>query len=697
MPKQKSSSEQWSIHPLIGVARLGNSEEFYLAPESIGGRPIECDGNGNAADPPQPVSEYKDSAGRVKRQAARFRILDSNGVEAVAGKRGIKSIEWRAHVANKKAIWYSFSELEGNLLYKNNSYQERKVPFNNPTVTDPAKRRKMIIDPGPRSVSGKRKTAEFSRDTIPEWYKHGSFPPKPQQGTQITTLGQMRTDGDGRLLILGGYGHCGGDTSITTFAGGDTWHDDIADGPVTAILTMNDGRTVELQAWVIVGSPKFAPELVNIVSLDDLMYDVAVRTMGLVPDLYDGGKYNRGYVANFDRDIWPIIRRPLDYIWVANVPQMVGFGAPGFDPRDSSPANRENREEYFRHFRKPAGESEKLLADDGIPLMPLNSGSNSVSNRWPFQKFLGLTDTQYFLLGQWAAGKFTTAPPPPDPIHPLTHASVGNCVGGPMCPGIEVTWSLWNPNIYKAPYHIKVRNANYAKTGLSLERDECASTDGCEPGDLTKRMAIPWQADFFQCTIQYINYTLPNRNKENGIPVPPTYYAYWWPPQSPMYVMSGDDTIELQAESGAQAGLQVYYPRGINSFAQMIQGWSYLGFVVNRNDGPARSRYPYFVERERNHTEFVAASVAVGDSSVVITGDDSVFFPIWFMKPKAAEDTREKAQRMLQVTAKPGARARILREVFEEPESPVHGPNTAPTRHSRPAPADPGPGGEMEK
>ena len=40
-------------------------------------------------------------------------------------------------------------------------------------------------------------------------------------------------------------------------------------------------------------------------------------------------------------------------------------------------------------------------------MMPLNSGNNSVGNQL-VDKFLTLTITQYFLLGQWAAGKFKT-------------------------------------------------------------------------------------------------------------------------------------------------------------------------------------------------------------------------------------------------------------------------------------------------
>ena len=52
-------------------------------------------------------------------------------------------------------------------------------------------------------------------------------------------------------------------------------------------MKLKDGKTVKLDAWVIVGSPKFAPELVNIVTLDDLMFDVGVRYHKLAPKMYD--------------------------------------------------------------------------------------------------------------------------------------------------------------------------------------------------------------------------------------------------------------------------------------------------------------------------------------------------------------------------------------------------------------------------
>lgn len=434
---------------------------------------------------------------------------------------------------------------------------------------------------------------------------------------------------------------------------------------MTCALTLANGEVLNLDAWVTVGSPKFAPELVNIVTLDDLMFDVGVRFFDLVPAMYDAKQqsWNKDYIANYKRDIEPIIRRPMDSMWVANLPAMAPFFAPSFNQRDNSEANRKNRETYFSYFRLP-GEPHNppqgnddphgynfLWSGDGnpatnVPMMPLQSGSGSVWN-YVIEKFLTLTDTQYFLLNQWAAGKFSVedeaSPVSPSKVHALDYASVGNCVGGPMSPGIEVTWSTRNPPIYKEPYRILHRHdeAYYQKNGLSTTHDECTpakylpkgDAPGCEPGDLTKRMAIPWQADFFQCTAQLVNYAPGQVNKDpNHIPLPPAYYAYWWPPQSPLFVLSGVTTTEEQQLSGVVAGFQVYYPRGINSYRQMIQYWWTMGFILNQNTDSNRKNYSYFVEKERNHEMYNVTSIAVGGVSNYINPQDTIFWQMWFLK-----------------------------------------------------------------
>jgi len=648
----------YQIGPTIGVARLGNSEtDFYLEPDTIGGLPRACEPNGDLKNPPESVRHFKDSSGRVKRQGAYFRIYqiydDGTSQEITLHSPGVQSIEWTVHLANKKACWYNFSGLQGNLLYgQSNSYVQKEVPLRNATVTDMDKRRDLIIDPGPRTVSGSHQHKPIDKPSSSD-YAFKSWPETAAYGDLIVSLGDIMTDEAGRLIVLGGFGRSGGDTSITSFAGADTWHDDTSDGPVSCVIIIKNPLheapvRIELNAWCIVGSPKFAPEVVNIVTLDDTMYDTAIRCLETNKDIFNNGQFNPAFQPNFKRDILPILQRPGGYRWVANTPSMNSLSPPPFDPTDKSDQTASLRVAYLELFRIPSpqdsiGAAANDLFTHGFPAMPLNSGSNSVFNQPELiDKFLTLTETQYFFLSQWSKGLFDTGEPKQtDIVTALTQASMGNCVGGPFCPGIEVTWSTRNPHIYAGNSVIRHRHQSdyYNTHGLNPIEDETQvhlaphAPAGCEPGDLTKRMAIPWQADFFQCSVQYINFTNPNVNKGDGIPMPPTYYGYWWPPQSPWQVITGDLTQTGQALAGTPAGFQVMFTRGINTFSQMIDYWHYMGFLVNQNKGKHADLFPYIVEQERNHAAFVAAAVAVavGDASNVVSGADQNFANSWFL------------------------------------------------------------------
>jgi L-lysine 6-oxidase len=674
--------QKFQIHPAVGVARLGNSrgDTFYLEPQTIGGLPIECDARGNPKmenGTPLFVRQFKDADGRIRRQAAQFAVWVSDSADPTDAGREItlddpmvESIEWSAHLANKKGVWYSNNELIGDVMlartktdgkYDANYYGEGTLHNDD----DPkVPRREWIIDAGPRSVSRPGDKIEFSRDNMPPDYTKGGFPkihPRhPRAPYEINTLGDLRMDDKGRLVLLGGYGHAGGTTPIVTYTGQDTWFDDISDGPVYCTLKLK-GRAepIALTAWALVGSPKYAPELRNISTLDDVMFDVGVRYMDLVPDLCKGGVFNPRYVANYERDVQPLFDRIADYIWVAAVPSMMAFSAPKFNPRDPSAANAANRQTFFAYFRDSSGNEisppHAQLMHNNVPLLPVNSGSNSVTNDNQ-DRFMGLTNTQYFLLGQWAAGKFTSGPADPFPVHPRDAASVGNCVGHPMSPGIEVTWTTRNPVLYESPYRIKHAHdeAYYREHGLSPDGDETSAwyakmnlappsyivmQDGCEPGDLTKRMSAPWMSDFYQCAIEYVAFREgPNEFSISGIPPAPTFFSNWWPPQAPVFVISGPMTAHEQKEAGLPAGYPVYYARGANNIANLVIAWKYMGFIVNENTSPEGKLYPYFVEEERNHDKFVVAAVAVGSPVNQLSASGSYNYPAnffvntWYLK-----------------------------------------------------------------
>jgi L-Lysine epsilon oxidase N-terminal/L-lysine epsilon oxidase C-terminal domain len=356
----------YKIHPGIGIARLGNSDtEFYLAPETPAGLPQACDQMGNPsyqADGIAPVlvTNFKDAQGRIKRQAARFQIFvyddaspegrplkTGDPIEGGGNEGVLVDIQWQVYVANKKACWYQFDTTQGEHGYPDG------YPRRNADVTD---RDRLIIDPGPRIVNGTTKRrASFDRSG--EGSYATTFPPEDTTPFSIDTLGEMKTDDSGRLIVLGGHGCSGseksgpGEPHITEYANNDGWYDDVSDGPVMARLVMfskNVGRMryvdVEYPAWVIVGYPRYVPVVLDMVTMDEVLYDLSVREFADDTALFGQAgtfddppqvdfhnenalrqwkdsrlTWNRAFRPWFYRDIWPILYRPDQFRFLCNV------------------------------------------------------------------------------------------------------------------------------------------------------------------------------------------------------------------------------------------------------------------------------------------------------------------------------------------------------------------------------------------
>jgi L-Lysine epsilon oxidase N-terminal/L-lysine epsilon oxidase C-terminal domain len=363
----------YKIHPGIGIARLGNSDtDFYLAPETPAGLPQECDGDGNPRYQPGGlapllVTKFRDAQGRIKRQAARFQVfvydeLSPEGrplkigdkIEGGGNHGTLAEIQWQVYVANKKASWYEFHETRGEHGYAGDH------PKRNADVVD--NRSRLIIDPGPRSVNASKRRAFFDRSGEASYAT--TFPPEQLAPHGIDTLGEMMMDDAGRLLVLGGYGRSGseksgpGEPHITAYANNDGWYDDISDGPVMARLVMfsqdvqqNRYIDVEYPAWVIVGYPRYVPEILDIVTMDEVLHDLFVQQFATDTSLYgrlgsferpdridfhneaqlqqwrDSGRltWNTDYKPQFYRDIWPILYRPDQFRFLCDILQQSNY------------------------------------------------------------------------------------------------------------------------------------------------------------------------------------------------------------------------------------------------------------------------------------------------------------------------------------------------------------------------------------
>jgi hypothetical protein len=359
---------------------------------------------------------------------------------------------------------------------------------------------------------------------------------------------------------------------------------------------------------VITGYPRYAPQIVDIVTMDELVYDVAVQNFDYAPQIYSAGQYNRDYYPYFWRDIWPILQRPANYGFVADIdamtggdPHQSGKGSGGnFDPGPLSippfdgenPQDRQNRA-YRRNLLyevlRKAGQENRLYSDRTAPnriyfAMPLLCGDNPLSNDVP-SKFLRLTDTMLFLLRQWAEGKFINEkqekiqPPPLPEGVALDRGVLGNALGGAFCPGGEACWVMRNPAIYSSAYRLRhfpspLAGSLSQPAAVSGADTTASIAAGLEPGDITKYSGVPWQSDFNECTNQGVDVTYENWNNIDPASTGDTFtdktwVTYWWPAHRPVNVNGAAWSPTPNTNAGDLA---------------MVSIWWQLGFVVPAAD-----------------------------------------------------------------------------------------------------------------
>lgn len=357
------------VFPTIGVARLGNIPEFFVGPEIPGVRT-------------PPPGGYKDAHCRVKRQAARFRLFafDENGNLIIENGKPKEitaadgAITWTVELANKKSSWKKFSGLSAN------------QPLRNAAV---ANRASLEITPGARSLNGPNQAAGFNTGTF--------------LGKQVP-LGEMRTGGDGRLLVVGGFGGSGSVPSgeaITTYANNDNWHYDVSDGPVTASVTITiNGNPTTFQAvpgWVLCSPPDFAPPIDSVTTLYDVLLQVAIdKNLISVPA-----------TPSFSHDIYPILQRVLDIRRVNQQAASGHFSFVGAFPPGGTQAGRQSILSRLRDPNNPNGPA--------VASMPqIYDDSNGTLQT--------VTKLQYSTMQKWAGVEGTdwtndwTGSPPPPPV-----------------------------------------------------------------------------------------------------------------------------------------------------------------------------------------------------------------------------------------------------------------------------------------
>src|SRR4051794_7261725 len=102
----------YEIHPAIGIARLGSSDEYFFGPEPD----LQSVTHGRYSRSKLPW-DFRDSEGRLKRQAARFRVFecvrDGQGNLTQAPREltaDDADITWSVHLTNRKGAVDKFRQ-----------------------------------------------------------------------------------------------------------------------------------------------------------------------------------------------------------------------------------------------------------------------------------------------------------------------------------------------------------------------------------------------------------------------------------------------------------------------------------------------------------------------------------------------------------------------------------------------------------
>jgi hypothetical protein len=587
------------VHPTINFARLGTSDDYYLSPETSAGLPTPAMGDTvgglpirrGTEDEPITSDDLRDDDGNLRRQAARYRIFayafeppdtypNGGGIEIVRGSRlddgrVVKDVVWTVHLANKKANAYNVVNSQGLLAYADGNVPQLRNPEEygeDGTPDSPTRLARLVIDPGPRAIMSSQHCVVSFDASTPATYsdkaggisEQSRYPKSFPQGElfepsgPIDTLGELTTDARGRLLVLPGkgktavvYDEYGDPVQATGDLNNTGWFDDAADGPVSATIVFEDGTAEEaFGAWVVCTDPAYAPQIRNVVSVWDDVYDAWVRELDLQPEIHRAGNFQTDYRPSFQADIYPIFRAAAMQRWTANLPELAVKAHQAVERitgRDDPDTTIMAGLAYIRNpntYSGPDGQGELSV---GVPLMPLTLGEAGTA-------FLAVSKTQYFFLEQWSRNHFDpTADTKLGPGEYLDMASLSNCCGGRYVPGIEVSYPIRRPEMYQTdwptsgcgPFRVKHKPMHYeqaktAKPFLTGGWIPYRETDGLEPGDISKFMAIPWQTDYNSCSIHQTSINTAGKNTAHGNPLT----LYWsWPSQRPDAVYPATEVV----------------------------------------------------------------------------------------------------------------------------------------------------------
>jgi hypothetical protein len=523
---------EYRIYPSIGISRIGDSKDgFFMGPE---------------APRVAPKGPYRGQTDKgILPQAARFRVYrvdideneNENVIEEVIASATV-AIEWSVTLANRKASGSRIYAADGGTLGRTA----------NPLPRNPGLDRAKLVISSSGKISGVSLAGPVLAGSI-------EFAPPGSNGPRVDDikLASLRTDEAGRLLVVAGPGTSGSpaNTKLSVFSDNDGWYDSVSDGPVEASVTINGAKFDVVSAWAVITVPRYAPEVYGIITWYDQAVSMARTSIN--------GTFSPPKTTSFTQDIYPLLKRADGLSAVHAGTHSDGAPALSNSASLAGLAASAARAAVAKKLT-PLGTDSTAPQELPSGTMPqLYSGANPDPSG-PVWVYLSLTKYQMAHIRNWVNGNYAADWPGAEPSPPafdklpvarqawaLTEAALEACVGGSFFPGIEGTYIIAQADTYHSESNL---------------RQEFRINPTHPAGYLTERMALPWQADFADCS------------------------DYWWPSQRPVNVTTAQ-------------GAQENWDRGIavtNDQARhlnMVSNWMKLGFVV-RDEATGK-----FVETER--------------------------------------------------------------------------------------------------
>jgi hypothetical protein len=210
-----------------------------------------------------------------------------------------------------------------------------------------------------------------------------------------------------------------------------------------------------------------------------------------------------------------------------------------------------------------------------------------------------ISQTQYDTLARWANGTFVAdwdrpfTPPASIDAVPLAQrpamldrAALEYCLADAFHPGCEVTWPVRHLTMFVKPFRIRRRPPGRAapRYGKTLNQQKALSRGGPlfeqGPGDLTRWMGLPWQADTAFCRAGYdTTYDL--------------YQPTFWPARVPNHVLTDVDYAlvidqtqprarRLEAFIARTSWVEPLHGKTAEQMEQMVRVFASMGLLEAR-------------------------------------------------------------------------------------------------------------------